>query len=272
MAEFGWRTQLGVWWRLLGASVTGQLTYRRSFVLELGARFGFTMLDLVAVFVLFEHVDAIGGFEKWEIVYLYGVASASLGIAEFFTDGLNDMTALVRQGTLDGVLVRPISPLLQILARQCRPLHAGRVLQGLLALSWALVALGWSPGLVEVGFLVVNVLCTTAVFAALFLMEAATKIFTTQSAEAFSAFTHGGVQLAQFPLTVYPRWLQRLFVFVVPVGITSYTPALVVLGHPPDPALGPLAPWLVPAAAAAFCGVAGLWWRVALNHYESTGS
>ncbi len=263
---------LGVWMRLVGASLTGQLTYRRSFVLETVGRFVLTFLELLAVFVLFDRVDAIGGFTKWEVVYLYGVASLALGIAELLTDGLNDMTALVRQGTLDGVLVRPLSPLLQILGRKFHPLHAGRILQGLVALVWALTSLGWVPTPGLLGVLLLNVGSTAAVFAGIFVMAAATKVFTIQSAEAFAAFTHGGVQLAQFPLTVYPRWLQRLFVYIVPVGMTTYAPALVVLGRQPDPFLGPLAPWLVPVVAVAFVGVALLWWRIALDHYQSTGS
>ncbi|MEN0061546.1 MAG: ABC-2 family transporter protein [Myxococcota bacterium] len=272
MAKPSILSDLSVWVRLLGASLTGQLTYRRSFLLEMAGRFTLTLLELAAVFVLFDHVDAIGGFTKWEVVYLYGVASIGLGTAELFTDGLNDMTALVRQGTLDGVLVRPLSPLLQIMARQCRPLHAGRVLQGMLALVSALVVLQWPAQPLQVAMLVVNLVSTTLVFGAIFVMGAATKIFTIQSAEAFSAFTYGGVQLAQFPLNVYPRWLQRLFVFVVPVGVTSYAPALVVLGKGPDPSLGPWAPYAVPFVTLAFVGVALLWWRTALDRYQSTGS
>ncbi|MEO0605339.1 MAG: ABC-2 family transporter protein, partial [Myxococcota bacterium] len=159
-----------VWLRLLAASLTAQLTYRRSFLLEILGRFVLTFLELVAVLVLFDRVDAIGSFTKWEVVYLYGVASVGLGTAELLTDGLNDMTTLVRQGTLDGVLVRPVSPLLQILGRQCRPLHAGRVLQGLLAIVWGLVELSWTPSPLQLGMLVVNLSCTTAVFAAIFVM------------------------------------------------------------------------------------------------------
>ena len=268
----GVRESLAIWARLMGASLAGQLTYRRSFLLEVAGRFTLTFLELVAVFVMFQRIDSLGGFTKWEVVYLYGIASISLGFAELLTDGLNDMTSLVRQGTLDGVLVRPVSPLLQILGRQCRPLHAGRILQGALALIWGLVALQWTGGPLQIAMLVLNVVATTIVFAAIFVMGAATKVFTIQSAEAFSAFTYGGVQLAQFPLSVYPRWLQRLFVFAVPLGLTSYAPALVVLGKPPDPWLGETAPFLVPLVAAAFVTVALLWWRYAIDHYQSTGS
>lgn len=256
----------------MAASLTGQLTYKRSFLLEVVGRFVLTLLELVAVLALFEQVDAIGGFTKWEIVYLYGVASTSLGIAELLTDGLNDMTGLVRQGTLDGVLVRPVSPLLQILARQCRPLHAGRILQGGLALAGSLIALDWSPSALQVAALALNLVTTTAVFAAIFVMGAATRVFTIQSAEAFNAFTYGGVQLAHYPMTVYPRWLQRLFVFVVPLGMTAYAPSLVVLGKEPDPWLGPHAAALAPLVAGAFVGAALLWWRFALDRYQGTGS
>ena len=263
---------LTVWLRLLQASIMGQLSYRRSFLLEVVGRFVLTTLELVAVVALFQHIDALAGWTQWEVVYLYGMASLALGLSELFTDGLNQMGELVRQGTLDGILVRPVSPLMQVLGRQCRPFHLGRALQGVLAMGLALASLGWVPTATGAAMLVVNVLATATVFAALFVAGAATQVYTVQSAEAFNAFTYGGVQMAQYPLPVYPRWLQGLFVFAVPVGFTAYFPAVALLGKPDVFGLGPAAPWLAPVVAALYFGLAVLWWRRALNHYQSTGS
>ena len=261
-----------LWATFLGASLAGQLSYRQSFVLETVGRFFLTLLELGGVLVLFDHVDGLAGWTKWEVAYLYGAASLALGIAEILTDGLRDMPELVRQGALDGILVRPVSPLIQVMGRQCRPFHLGRVLQGACILTAALVLQGWSPGFVEVAMILVTVLCTATVFSAVFLAGAATTIYTVQAAEAFNAFTYGGVNMAQFPLPIYPDWLRTLFVFVVPVGYTMYFPSLLVLGKPDALGFGPLAPWLAPLVAAGFLALALGWWAYALNHYRSTGS
>lgn len=263
---------LAIWLRLLGAAVAGQMSFRQSFLLELGGRFGVTMLELIGVIAVFDHIDALAGWTRWEVAYLYGMASMALGLAELLADGLKDMTELVRQGTLDGILVRPVSPLVQVLGRRFRLHHLGRLLQGALVTGTSLVLLRWSPGPVALLMLLVNVLGTATVFFAVFLFAAATKIHTVESKEAFNAFTYGGVQMAQFPLPVYPDWLRWLFLFAVPVGFTAYFPALLVLGKVDTLGFGPLAPWLAPAVAGAFLGLSLLWWRSSLNHYQSTGS
>jgi ABC-2 type transport system permease protein len=261
-----------VWAALLGASLRAQLRFRRSFLLESVGKFWVNALEAIAVLVLFEHVDAMAGFTKWQVVYLYGVASLALGLAELLTDGLDEMPALVRYGGLDGILVRPVSPLLQVAGRQFRPLHAGRAAQGALALGVALVALGDPLGPLQVAMIGVNVAAATVVFAAVFLAEAATTVFTIQSAEAFNAFSYGGVQLAQYPLGVYGRGLRWLFLWVIPVGLAVYGPALAVLRADDPLGLPPATPYLAPLCSALFAAVALRYWRFALDRYRGTGS
>jgi ABC-2 type transport system permease protein len=93
-------------------------------------------------------------------------------------------------------------------------------------------------------------------------------VWTVQSAEAFNAFTYGGVQMTQFPVTIYRPWLQTVFLWIVPVGFTSYYPALWVLGRPEATPLG----WLAPAVGVGFLGLALCFWTLAIRRYTSTGS
>ncbi len=261
-----------LWLRLLSASLKSQMSYRRSFVMEIFGRFVVTAFELITVFVLFTHIDALGGWTRWEVVYLYGVAALSLGLAELMTDGLNEMPELIRSGTFDGVLVRPVSPLVQVLGRQCRPVHLGRIAQGGLALSLALLQLEVDYGPAQATMLLINVMGTTLVFAGIFIASAATTVFTVESSEAFNAFTYGGVEMARYPLSIYGRIMRGLFLFVVPVGYTVYFPALIVLGKTDDLGGGPIAPWAAPIVAALFLAVCLRFWTFAVDRYQSTGS
>ena len=248
-----------------------QFAYTTSFWLEAVGKFWVTSLELVAVFVVFGHVEGLGGFGRWDVVYLYGVASISLGLAELFTDGLNQMPELVREGTLDGILVRPVSPLLQILGRQCRPLHIGRTAQGGLALA---VALSHHPGLSagQAAMVGLNVAGSIAVYAGLFVAEAAAMVFTVQSAEAFSAFTYGGAQMSQYPVSIYRPWVRRIFLYAVPVGAVCYLPALVVLDRPDPLGFPRWVSYVAPLAGVGFLGACLGAWRGALSRYTGTGS
>lgn len=263
---------MDVYLSLLAASIAGQVAYRRSFLLEVAARFWVTALELVAVFVLFGHIGALGGFARAEVVYLYGVASVGLALAEMATDGINDMPELVRLGTLDALLVRPAPVLVQVLGRRCRMNHVGRALQGGLAIGWALWTLPWRPGPVEVAMLPINLGCAVSVYAAIFVAEGATTIFTVQSGELFNAFSYGGVEMSRYPVSIYERWLRGIFLFAVPVGYVSYFPALVVLGHPDPLGFPAFVPYTAPLVAAGFAALVGGYWSFALARYRGTGS
>lgn len=261
-----------IWLALLAASLQAQMSYRGAYLYEAIGRFLTTGLEVVAVFVMFGHVGDLAGWTRWEVVYLFGIANVSLGIAELLCDGLREMPALVRLGGFDGILVRPAPALVQVLGRQCRPMHAGRIVQGAIATACALAALDLSPGPVEAAMLAVNVLASAVVYGAILIASAATCIFTVESSEAFNAFTYGGVQMTQFPVSIYRPWLRHLFLWVIPVGYTSYFPALVVLGKEDVLALPAVMPWLTPLVAGAFLGLTLLYWCYAVDRYRSTGS
>ena len=263
---------LNIWLLFLRASLASQLSYRPSFFVEMIGRSSLAFTELVVVFTLFSHVQALAGWSKWEVVYLYGVASSAMSIARFVSDGLRDMETLIRHGTLDGILIRPAAALTQIMGRRCSPHLAVRSLQAFAVVGFALHHLNWQATPLAVFMLMINISMTALIFLAIFVVEGASQIYTIESREAFSAFTHGGVQMVQYPLSVYPSWLRSLFLFGVPLGYTAYLPALVVLNKNDELNFGAIAPYFAPLVAFSFLGIALAWWSYAIDHYRSTGS
>jgi ABC-2 type transport system permease protein len=261
-----------LYFTLLWAALSGQLANRGSFLLELMGRAWLTAIELLALLALVSQAQDLAGFGRYEIVYLYGVASLALGIAEMLTDGAGEMPRLIRTGEFDGLLVRPAPVLVQVMALRCRPQNLGRTLQGLVATAWALHGLGWSPGPAQVGWLLVNVGASFAIYVGIFVAEAAMCIFTVQSTELFNAFSYGGLEMSRFPLPIYSRWLRNLFLWIIPVGFASYYPALRVLGREDVLGLPAFFPWLAPVVSMAFFGVCLQYWAFAVNKYRGTGS
>lgn len=264
--------ELYIGFLLLKASLSSQLAYRQSFIIEVVGRILLTLVDITILLTLFRHIQALGGWTKWEVVYLYGVASLSLSIARALTYGLQDMEELVRLGTLDGILVRPASALVQIACRRSNPFLATRLIEGIVVLSFVLYQLHWTPSILTLCMIVVNVGSTAIVFTSVFMAEAATQIYIVESREAFNAFTYGGAQMVQYPISVYPGWLRSVFLFGVPVGYTAYFPALVVLDKPDFLNFGIYAPYLAPGVSGLFLTLTVFWWQHAIEHYRSTGS
>jgi ABC-2 type transport system permease protein len=107
---------------------------------------------------------------------------------------------------------------------------------------------------------------------ALFMFGSTVTFWTLQSIEAVNILTYGGTELMSYPMTIYPFWMQRFFTFVVPFIFLNYYPALYFLDKPDPLHFPPFAPFMAPFVALAFFGAALWFWRIGINHYQSSGT
>ncbi|WTG02188.1 ABC transporter permease [Streptomyces sp. NBC_00012] len=248
------------------------MAYRASFAMMAFGNFAATAFDFVSILLMFSHVDRLGGYTLPEIALLYGVAGTAFGLADLLLGSMDRLGARVRDGTLDTLLVRPVPVLAQVAADQFALRRLGRVIQGLLVLGYALVALDieWTP--LKVAMMPMMLLSGAAVFGALFVAGAAFQFVAQDASQVQNAFTYGGNTLLQYPPSVFAKDLVRGVTFVVPLAFVNWLPSLYVLGrdYPLD-----LPVWVafLPPVVAGLCWLpAGLGWRSGLRAYRSTGS
>lgn len=267
-----------LWWGaraygfIVAMWVRSTMAYRTSFVLMVLGNFVTTLLDFLAILIMFTHIDELGGFTLPEVAFLYGTASAAFGIADLLLGSFDRIGSRVRDGTVDTLLVRPVPVLAQVAADRFALRRIGRLLQGLLVLGWAVSQLdiAWSPG--KLLMLPVLLVSGAAIFGSVFVLGGAFQFWAQDAAEVQNSFTYGGTTMLQYPPTIFAGELLRGVTFVVPLAFVNWLPALHVLGR--DDPLG-LPGWLdyaSPAVAALCCGVAGVVWRAGLRAYQSTGS
>ncbi|WP_461038686.1 ABC transporter permease [Streptomyces mayteni] len=252
--------------------VRSTMTYRTSFVLVTLGTALISLLDFVAVLIMFAHVDMLGGFTVGEVALLYGTSSLSLSIAHLAMGEVDRIGSRIRDGSLDTMLVRPVPIFLQVAADRFALRRIGRALQAFGVLVWAVwtLDLAWSVG--RVGLLVMMVVCGAAIFGALFALGGVFQFWAQDAAEVQAAFTYGGNTLLQYPPSIFGRELVQGVTFVVPLAFVNWLPALRLLGRDDPLGLPGWVDFLSPAVAAAMCGLAALAWRVAVRSYRSTGS
>ena len=73
-------------------------------------------------------------------------------------------------------------------------------------------------------------------------------------------------------MQIYGSPLRFMFVWVIPLGLAIYVPALGVLGRQGPPGLPGWLAWLAAPVAGAFAALGGLAWRAGIRHYVGTGS
>jgi ABC-2 type transport system permease protein len=262
---------LRLWRLIVGARIRAQLQYRVSFALNVVAVLAVYVLDFVVILVLFESVPALGGFSVEEVAFLYGTSQLGFAITDLAIGHLDDFPVMIREGTFDLILVRPLGTLFQVVTADFALRRAAKIVQAVAVLGYALVALDidWTPG--RAAMLAAMVASGAVIFAAVWILGAAALFWTVEGGEWLNAFTYGGSFLAQYPANVFGSWFRRLLVYLLPFGFVAYFPGLYVLGREDPLGLPRLLQFVSPLVAVAAAVVAALAWRGAVRHYRSAG-
>jgi ABC-2 type transport system permease protein len=259
--------------RYYAASIRAQLQYPGASLLTGFGAFLSAIVDLIALWALFDRFGTVDGWRFGNIAFFFGMVSISFAIAEFIGRGFDVFgDEFIRTGDFDRILLRPRTAILQLIGYELRLRKLGRLMQGMVVLAIATRSLGfhWSAGALVLS--IWTVAGGVALFVGLLILQATLAFWTVDSLELVNVVTYGGVQASQFPLGFYAEWFRKLMIFVVPIGCVAYLPLLAILDRH-DPLGTP--DWVLPVAPAAgfaFLALCLLAWRVGVHKYTSTGT
>jgi ABC-2 type transport system permease protein len=263
---------LSLYARLVGAQVRSQMQFRASFLLQaLGQALG-TIVDLIALILLFQRFPSLAGWSLGEVAFLYALGGIAFALSDMLCGGFDMLSLAIQTGTFDRVLTRPASVFLQTLGSDFALRRLGRAAQAVVALALALslIEVDWTPLklLVALSALVSGVV----IFTAIWVIGAAVTFWTVQTSEVTNVFTYGGSELVAHPMNIYADWLRRFFTFVVPLAFVSYLPSLYILDRADPLGLPTALQFSSPLVAVLFFLVARAAWAMGVRHYQSTGS
>ncbi|MBA2625233.1 MAG: ABC-2 family transporter protein [Acidimicrobiia bacterium] len=265
---------LAVGGRLAGAAVRASLGSTRLLVLRTLGSAVFVGTEVVGLVLLLDRFGRLGGWTTGEVVLLLGLAQVGLGLGMLLGDTLEPpvFSLLIREGRLDSVLTRPVPVLLWVMTSDVQARELGRASAGLVAALWGAQLAGVSASPLTLSVALLAVVCCTAVVVAILVFGASATFFTVEGSELVNAFTYGGATLSAYPMQIYGSVVRAVFLWLVPLGLTVYVPALTLLDRTGPPGVPASLLAVTPVATLAFGGVAALAWRAGLRHYTGTGS
>jgi len=263
---------LGIYRRLVGARLRSDLQYRTSFVLFLAAQSLVGGAEFASIAVIFSQLDALAGWSVAEVAFLYALSGLAFGIGDLFISQVETASDHIKAGTFDRFLIRPLGTLLQLSAMEFAPRRLGRSLQPIVVLAVALTQIGveWTPA--HIALVPVTLASGVAIFGSIWVLTSSLAFWTVETQEIANSFTYGGNTLTSYPIDVFGSVLRRIVIFVVPLAFVSYLPAADLLDKPVPYGLPRGAGWAGPFVAAALVLLARAVWRLAVRHYQSTGS
>lgn len=220
---------------------------------------------LFSLFVVFQFTDAIGGWDVWQVLFLYAFTSLGGALWDTFMINMIFLGNKIRDGSFDQLMLRPVDPLFQLIAEKMDPDTIGEavfsiILCGICLYHYDLVSIG------SILLFLCLVISTVFTFASIHLFANTTAFWIIETRGVTSIIWTLN-RFTMYPMSVYPKWIVRLFTFVVPFGFVGYYPIRLMLGNSNEVVdflsivIGPL----------LFMLVYGFW-RLGLRRYQSTGS
>lgn len=261
---------MALYWKLFKASIKSQLEYKLAFLMELVVYMILQALDFLLVAAILLKFDTVGGWNLYEVGYLFATSSMVRSLYRVFANDIHSFEKYTVNGEFDQLLTRPVSPLVLLFSRGIYWNQIGGFVQGVLMLAYSLwgmhthgVSIG--PALL---YLPISLVTGSLIVFSLGLATATIGFWTVRINE-FLAFTHyGPLNAASYPMHIYPGWLRGVLFTLIPVAFITYVPALYLFDKG-----GAFWYLLVsPVIALVFVGATLRFWHYGIKHYHSTGS
>jgi ABC-2 type transport system permease protein len=253
------------YWRLFAKTMT---QYRADVAIMIGGMALQEGATLLFIGVIFSNIQQLRGWTFAEVLMTYGLMSLARGLWNVLLDVPHRIQWYIRSGELDYLLVRPAGVLFQIAGvGGLNPTSLGRVLINIVAIVIAVREHGATPAWWWALYLPAVVISGVMLILSLYLLLACPSFWFT-NVQSLLANLHLVSQLGQFPVTIFGPVLQFLLTWIFPFALIGFYPMAFLLRGDAYRFYGLLALVL----GWVFLGLALAFWRVAIRHYQSTGS
>jgi ABC-2 type transport system permease protein len=248
-----------------GTALVAELEYRINFVIATFSSLGGLIGSLFGLFLFYRKGYTFQDWSWEQALIVLGMFTLLQGFsATFLAPNLNRIVRYIQQGTLDFVLLKPISAQFWLSTHTLSPWGLPDLFFGLAMIVYAgshlkLAIAAYCLGLIPIlfGFLILY---------SLWFMLGAMSIWFVKIYNVTEVL-RGLLEAGRFPMIAYPTTYRFFFTFIIPVAFLTTVPAEVLLGR------GEWGWVLASGALAMFLlWASNAFWHFALRFYTSASS
>ncbi|MEP6755265.1 MAG: ABC-2 family transporter protein [Chthonomonadales bacterium] len=255
---------LGVFYK---ASIQTDMEYRADFFTRVIASLFSLLTNLGAFTIAFHYTKRLGDWTLPQATVLLAIYYLMDGLIEMtIAPNMRQIMEQVRQGTLDFVLLKPVSPQFMASFRTINIWRMMNVLVGLGLSLYTISRLGLSVGPVEAAEFALTLL-TGMIVVYSFWLFLVTLTFWFVRLENIEQIMWQAFEAARYPLDIYPLWLKSTLTYVIPVAFIISIPARALTGKL---AISSLAVAVIVAVTMFVCST--LFWRFGLKRYTGASA
>lgn len=257
------------YWQVLrlfwGTAIAAELEYRINFLVAALSSLGGLAGSLFGLALFYRTGYQFQNWSWEEALLVLGMFTLLQGFsATVLVPNLNRIVKQVQDGTLDFVLLKPISSQFWLSMRTISPWGIPDLIFGLIVIFYGGTRLGLSPmdyllGLPPLVFGAISLY-------SLWFMLGATSIWFVKIYNVTEVL-RGLLEAGRFPVVAYPMAYRIFFTFIIPVAFLTTVPAQAMLQEQQSV-------WLLGSAllAVGLIFISNRFWRFALRFYTSASS
>lgn len=244
-----------------------EMEFRGNFWAAMGTNAAWLLLSIVFLEIVFRNTTAVAGWSKGEMVLLLGTFMVTRSLGDIlFTPNLSKIPEMVRMGTLDFVLTKPVPSQFFVSTRFLQLDESTNLIGGIAVLIYGARLAHVTPSPMQIAAWALLLLCGCVIFYALQLILM-TLSFWLVRIDNLWALADTVINTARQPISIFGRKIGFLLTYILPLAFVAYVPSLAFKE-------GVRWQWLVSGLAVtlAFVGAASWFWRYATRAYTSASS
>jgi ABC-2 type transport system permease protein len=248
-------------------SLLVELEYRSNFIAHsiLGVLWAGVTFASVALF--FSHTNDLGGWTFEQALVIAGLFIVLDGIIVMFMEpNLQRIVQMVREGTLDFVLTKPVNSQFISSLRHFKFNGMADVLAGSATLLYAITRLNYSPSLAAIAQFVLMLFVALVLIYSIWLAMSALSFWFVKIDHMQELF-RAVFDAARFPVNAFDGAMRFILTFVLPIAFMTTFPAQAVLGR-----LDTHTMWTALFVALISFVLSALFWRRTVRNYSSASS
>ncbi|NLS91382.1 MAG: ABC transporter permease [Planctomycetaceae bacterium] len=220
-------------------SLVRNMTFRGNFLIETFSSMSWVFMNLGFYILVFQHTPRIGDVSNWgEYSFAWGKYEFFLFLSTtlmvnslvqaLFMENASEFGEMIRTGTLDFALLKPIDTQFLISLQRIDWSSLGNLVVGIGLAVFSLHKIGWVPSVWQVLLFMLFVICGVAIMYSLMIALAATSIWLGRNQSLYN-FWFYITNFSRYPMEIYRGTygtpLRMFFTFIIPVLVVVNVPA-----------------------------------------------
>lgn len=242
------------------------MEYKTDFLIGVVGVFLTQALNITFLWIIFSKIPSLYGWSLSQIAFIYGFSLIPKGIDHLLFDNLWNLgKTIIRNGQFDKYMLRPLSPLFQVLVETFQLDACGELIIGIALLAQTVNIVHWTIWKVFLFFLAIPF--ATLIYTSIKIIAASIAFWSKQSGSLMYIFYMLN-NFAKYPVEIYNFAIRVIISFIIPFAFTAFYPASFFLKGTKG--------WfniggLIVIALLLFV-LAMIVWHRGLTVYESSGS